>query len=125
MVLLNLANQCATDETLSFSLDPISTGQNWGYGTSQPKGLSKNIILVDLAKLANIKHFDSELSLVTIEPGITQQQLSDYLLLNNHDYMVAVTGAGPDYSILAKALERSYGITAYTDHFSAVTSIKY
>ena len=122
--LLDLANQCATDETLSFSIYPISTGQNWGYGTSQPAGLSKNIILVDLAKLADIKHFDSELGLVTIEPGVTQQQLGDYLQLNNHDYMVPATGAGPDCSILANALERGYGITPYTDHFSAVTSIQ-
>jgi 4-cresol dehydrogenase (hydroxylating) len=121
--LLDLANQCATDETLAFSLYPISTGQNWGYGTSQPTGLGKNIILLDLGKLTNIKHFDCELGLVTIEPGVTQQQLSDYLLLNNHDYMVPVTGAGPDCSILANALERGYGITPYTDHFSAVTSI--
>lgn len=121
--LLDLANQCATDETLAFSLYPISTGQNWGYGTSQPTGLGKNIILLDLGKLTNIKHFDSELGLVTIEPGVTQQQLSDYLLLNNYDYMVPVTGAGPDCSILANALERGYGITPYTDHFSAVTSI--
>ncbi|PKG85389.1 FAD-binding oxidoreductase [Colwellia sp. 75C3] len=122
--LLDLANQCAIDETLAFSLYPISTGQNWGYGTSQPAGLSKNIILVDLGKLTDIKHFDSELGLVTIEPGVTQQQLSDYLQLNNHDYMVPVTGAGPDCSILANALERGYGITPYTDHFSAVTSIQ-
>ncbi len=122
--LLDLANQCATDATLAFSLYPISTGKNWGYGTSQPASLSKNIILVDLGKLANIRHFDSELGLVTIEPGVTQQQLSDYLQQNNHDYMVPVTGAGPDCSILANALERGYGITPYTDHFSAVTSIQ-
>ncbi|PKI13020.1 FAD-binding protein [Colwellia sp. 12G3] len=122
--LLDLANRCATDDTLAFSLYPISTGNNWGYGTSQPAGLSKKIILVDLGKLTNIKHFDSELGLVTIEPGVTQQQLSDYLQLNNHGYMVPVTGAGPDCSILANALERGYGITPYTDHFSAVTSIQ-
>ena len=122
--LLDLANHCATDEKLAFSLYPISTGKNWGYGSSQPAGIAKNIILLDLGQLSNIKHFDSELGLITIEPGVTQQQLSDYLQLNNHDYMVPVTGAGPDCSILANALERGYGITPYTDHFSAVTSIQ-
>lgn len=122
--LLDLANRCADDEDLAFSIYPISTGKNWGYGTSQPAGLSKNIILLNLAKLASICDFDAELGLLTIEPGVTQQQLSDYLQLNNHDYMVPVTGAGPDCSILANALERGYGITPYTDHFSAVNSIK-
>lgn len=122
--LLDLANQCAHDGELAFSLYPISTGKNWGYGTSQPTGLTQNIILLDLSKLNTICDFDAELGLLTIEPGVTQQQLSDYLHVNNHDYMVPVTGAGPDCSILANAIERGYGITPYTDHFSAVTSIK-
>ncbi|KGJ91146.1 FAD-binding protein [Colwellia psychrerythraea] len=122
--LIDLANQCATDETLAFSLYPVSTGQNWGYGTSQPTGLSKNIILLDLGQLTQISHFDNELGLVTIEPGVTQQQLSIFLQQHNYDYMVPVTGAGPECSILANALERGYGITPYTDHFSAVTSIQ-
>lgn len=122
--ILDLANQCASDEELAFTLYPISTGNNWGYGTSQPAGLNKNIILLDLGNLTTISHFDSELGLVTIEPGVTQQQLSDFLIQNNHDYMVPVTGAGPSCSILANALERGYGITPYTDHFSAVTSVQ-
>lgn len=123
-LILDLANQCAKNEELAFSLYPISTGNNWGYGTSQPAGLSNNIILLDLGRLTNITHFDSELGLVTIEPGVTQQQLSDFLHQHNHDYMVPVTGAGPSCSILANALERGYGITPYTDHFSAVTSMQ-
>ena len=123
-LILDLANQCAKNEELAFSLYPISTGNNWGYGTSQPTGLSNNIILLDLGRLTNISHFDSELGLVTLEPGVTQQQLSDFLHQHNHDYMVPVTGAGPSCSILANALERGYGITPYTDHFSAVTSIQ-
>ena len=122
--LLDLANQYALDDELAFSLHPISTGNNWGYGTSQPAGLTKNIILVDLSKLTTISDFDSQLGLVTIEPGVTQQQLSDFLEQHNQDYMVPVTGAGPSCAILANALERGYGITPYTDHFAAVTSIK-
>ena len=123
-LILDLANQCAKNEELAFSLYPISTGNNWGYGTSQPTGLSNNIILLDLGRLTNITHFDSELGLVTIEPGVTQQQLSNFLHQHNYDYMVPVTGAGPSCSILANALERGYGITPYTDHFSAVTSMQ-
>jgi len=122
--LLDLANECAMDDKLAFSLYPISTGNNWGYGTSQPAGMGSNIILLDLGLLTKINFFDSELGLITLEPGVTQQQLSDYLHQHNHDYMVPVTGAGPSCSILANALERGYGITPYTDHFSAVTSIQ-
>lgn len=122
--LLDLANYCAIDEKLAFSLYPISTGKNWGYGSGQPSGIAKNIILLDLGQLNKIIDFDDELGLLSIEPGVTQQNLSDYLRVNNHDYMVPVTGAGPDCSIMSNALERGYGITPHTDHFSAVTSIQ-
>jgi 4-cresol dehydrogenase (hydroxylating) len=123
-VLLDLANDYARDENLNFSLYPISTGNNWGYGTSQPSGISKRIILLDLSQLTNINFYDDELGLITVEPGVTQQQLSNYLIRLGDSYMVPVTGAGPDCSILANALERGYGITPYTDHFSAVNSIQ-
>lgn len=122
--ILALANECAEDKQLAFSLYPISSGKNWGYGTSLPASTAKNIILLDLGQLNNICHFDDELGLVTLEPGVTQQQLSDYLTRHNYPYMVPVTGAGPECSILANAVERGYGITPYTDHFSAVTSIE-
>lgn len=122
--ILTLANECATDTQLAFSLYPISTGKNWGYGTSLPASTDKNIILLDLGRLNNICHYDNELGLVTVEPGVTQQQLSNFLVQHNYPYMVPVTGAGPECSILANAIERGYGITPYTDHFSAVTSVE-
>ena len=122
--LIDLANLCASDQKLAFTLYPISTGKNWGYGSSQPSGIEKNIVLLDLGRLNNIKYFDPDLGLVTIEPGVTQQQLSDFLHKHDYPYMVPVTGAGPECSILANALERGYGITPHTDHFGAVTSIQ-
>ncbi len=121
---LTLANELSANSELRFTLYPVSTGKNWGYGTSQPAEIGEHIILLDLSLLNNISYFDEELGLVTLEPGVTQQQLSNFLIENNYPYMVPVTGAGPDCSILANALERGYGITPYTDHFSAVNSIQ-
>ena len=121
---LTLANEVAANAELRFTLYPVSTGKNWGYGTSQPAEIGENIILLDLSLLNNISYFDEELGLITLEPGVTQQQLSHFLIENDYPYMVPVTGAGPDCSILANALERGYGITPYTDHFSAVNSIQ-
>ncbi|GAB3036299.1 FAD-binding oxidoreductase [Bowmanella dokdonensis] len=65
-----------------------------------------------------------ELGLITIEPGVTQQQLAEYLQQQGWDFMTPVTGAGPHCSVLANALERGYGITPRTDHFEAVTALK-
>ena len=58
------------------------------------------------------------------EPGVTQQKLSDYLAAKGLQFLVPVTGAGPDCSLIGNALERGYGITPHADHFGAVTALE-
>lgn len=106
----------------SVPLYPISTGHNWGYGTANPP--VDGCVIVDLSALDRIIAMDSELGLVTLEPGVTQRGLRDYLDRNHHSFLVPVTGAGPTCSLVGNALERGYGITPYADHFSAATSIE-
>lgn len=101
---------------------PISTGNNWGYGTSLPA--RDDCVVLDLGALDRIVDFDAETGIVTLEPGVTQQQLADFLDAGGHPYLVPVTGAGPSCSILGNALERGYGITPQTDHFGAVTALE-
>lgn len=104
------------------AVHPISTGNNWGYGSALPT--SDCVTLIDLGALQAIVDFDPELGVVTVEPGVTQGMLADFLDRGGHDYMVPVTGAGPNCSVLANALERGYGITPHADHFSAVTDLE-
>jgi len=101
---------------------PVSTGNNWGYGSANP--VEDGCVVLDLSRLNRISGFDPEMGVVTVEPGVTQGALRDFL--DNHDgnYLVPVTGAGPTCSILGNALERGYGITPITDHFAAVTRIE-
>lgn len=101
---------------------PISTGHNWGYGTALPA--RDGCVIVDLSRLQGILHFDAEFGVVTVEPGVTQGMLADFLESGGHPFLVPVTGAGPTCSLLANALERGYGVTPLTDHFSAVTDIE-
>ncbi|MAI63618.1 MAG: FAD-binding oxidoreductase [Alteromonas sp.] len=124
VLLLELANTLSNSNNQRFSIYPLSTGKNWGYGSSTPSTVSTNIVVLDLSALDRIKFFDIENGTVTIEPGVTQQQLYEFLQEQNAPYMVPVTGAGPTTSILGNALERGYGITPVADHFSAVTAIK-
>ena len=121
--LLELANLVSDNEQLSFSIHPISSGRNWGYGTSQPPKPNSKTLILDLSTLTKIA-FDEELGLVTLEPGVTQKQLSTFLINRGDNFMVPVTGAGPDCSIVGNAIERGYGITPHSDHFSAVNAIK-
>ena len=121
--LLILANELATQAELKFTIYPISTGLNWGYGTSQPPECNRKVVILDLSALTKIE-FDEDLGLVTLEPGVTQQLLSDFFISKGDNFMVPVTGAGPSCSIVGNAVERGYGITPYTDHFAAVTAIQ-
>jgi FAD/FMN-containing dehydrogenase len=103
-------------------LYPISTGKNWGYGTALP--VRDHCAILDLGGLRQILHFDAELGVVTVEPGVTQGMLAEFLDAGGHPFLVPVTGAGPQCSLIGNALERGYGITPFTDHFGAVTDLE-
>ncbi len=102
-------------------LYPISTGRNWGYGSSQPA--SDDCVILDLSGLDRIRHFDREAGTVTVEPGVTQGQLAEFLKREQAAFLVPVSGAGPTASLLGNCLERGYGITPNADHFAAVNSL--
>lgn len=104
------------------AVHPISTGNNWGYGSSLP--VRDGCVLLDLSGMKAIRNFDAELGVVTVEPGVTQGDLARFLDEGGHPFLVPVTGAGPRCSLLGNALERGYGITPHTDHFGAVTDLK-
>ncbi len=103
-------------------LYPISTGNNWGYGTALPA--LDGCLLVDLSGLNRIVHFDPDLATVTLEPGVTQGMLFDFLAQQPERFLVPTTGAGPQCSLVGNALERGYGITPVADHFAAVQSVE-
>lgn len=101
---------------------PISTGRNWGYGSAL--AVAGHCVILDLSGMNRIIHFDAEMGVVTLEPGVTQGMLADFLDRNGYPFMVPTTGAGPECSLLGNALERGYGVTPYTDHFAAVTDLE-
>lgn len=104
------------------AVQPISTGHNWGYGTASTPGA--HCVLMDLSGMDRILSFDEELSVVTLEPGVTQGALARYLQEHNLAFLTPVTGAGPTCSVLGNALERGFGITPHTDHFQAVLGLE-
>lgn len=101
---------------------PISTGRNWGYGSAL--AVRDDCVVIDLSGLNRILHFDEDMGVVTLEPGVTQGMLADFLDRRGHPFMVPTTGAGPECSLLGNALERGYGVTPITDHFAAVTDLE-
>lgn len=83
----------------------VSTGKNWGYGKASP--VFDDNLLIDMSSLNKIHHFDTQLGVVEIEPGVTQGQLADYLA--DSPWMLDCTGAGPQTSIMGNVLERGFG----------------
>ncbi len=114
--ILRIANQYRVP------LYPISTGNNWGYGSANP--VVDDCVVVDLRKMNRILDFNRNLGVTTVEPGVTQQQLREYLDRHSLPCLVPVTGAGPHCSLLGNAIERGYGITPYTDHCGAIMGVK-
>ncbi len=106
---------------LCVPLYPISTGNNWGYGSANPS--ADGCVVIDLSGMTRIV-FDDEAGVVTLEPGVTQRILRNYLDERSLRFLCPVTGAGPDCSLIGNALERGYGITPYTDHFLSVMSLE-
>jgi 4-cresol dehydrogenase (hydroxylating) len=99
------------------ALYPISTGDNWGYGSALP--VRDHNVVVDLGRMNRILEVNTELAYAVLEPGVTQQQLYEHLRDRGIPLALNPTGAGPGRSILGNTLERGFGIGPNSDHFLA------
>jgi len=102
---LKLASQ------LKIPLHVYSTGKNWGYGSRISQ--SSHSLLVELSRMNAISDYDEDLGCVTIEPGVTQQQLYDFLQDKNSPFSVSITGSAPDTSVIGNICERGVGAGPY------------
>lgn len=95
---------------------PISTGKNWGYGSRVPT--ADGSVLLDLGRMNRILDFSEELAYVTLEPGVTQAQLFEFLREQRSRLWMDCTGASPDCSLIGNTMDRGFGHTPYGDHFA-------
>ncbi len=95
---------------------PISTGFNWGYGSRVP--VSNGCALMELRGMNRIVDFSEELAYVTVEPGVTQRQLMEFLRERGSRLWLDATGSTPDSSLIGNTMERGFGHTPYGDHFA-------
>jgi 4-cresol dehydrogenase (hydroxylating) len=104
------------------ALYPVSTGKNWGYGDACAVGSGQ--LVVDMSRMNRIVQVDPELAYAVIEPGVTQQQLSDYLREHKLDLWMDCTGAGPDTSFMGNILERGFGHSPYGNRLQHVAGMQ-
>ncbi len=103
-------------------LYPVSSGLNWGYGSRVPAS-DRNVIL-DLRRMTRIVDFSETLAYVTVEPGVTQQQLFDFLKAQRSGLWMDATGTSPLASLIGNTMERGFGHTPYGDHFAHVCALE-
>jgi 4-cresol dehydrogenase (hydroxylating) len=101
---------------------PVSTGKNWGYGDACAVGDGQ--LIIELSRMKRIVQVDPELAYVVIEPGVTQQQLSDYLRDQGVPLWMDCTGAGPDTSLMGNILERGFGHSPYGNRLQHVSGMQ-
>ncbi len=101
---------------------PLSSGKNWGYGSRVP--VSDNCALIELSKLSRIVDFSEELAYVTVEAGVTQRQLYNFLQAQKSALWLDCNGSSIDTSLVGNTMERGFGHTPYGDHFAQVCGLE-
>ena len=87
----------------------ISTGRNFGYGSAAP--VQRGQVVLDLRKMNKILHVDPELCTALVEPGVTYQQLYDYLEENNIPLMLSFSAPSAIAGPLGNTMDRGVGYT--------------
>ncbi|MGH9631671.1 MAG: FAD-binding oxidoreductase, partial [Bryobacteraceae bacterium] len=127
-VILRPSNRAEVQECLRIanshgvSVYPVSSGKNWGYGSRVP--VKDSCALLDLSRMNRIVDFNEELAYVTVEPGVTQRQLFQFLQERQSKLWMDATGSSPDCSLIGNTMERGFGHTPYGDHFAHVCGLE-
>jgi 4-cresol dehydrogenase (hydroxylating) len=103
-------------------LYPISSGKNWGYGSRAPS--ADACALLDLGRMRRIIDFSEKLAYITVEPGVTQRQVLEFLRGRESRLWMDATGSSPDCSLIGNTCERGFGHTPYADHFAHTCALE-
>lgn len=94
---------------------PVSSGKNFGYGTAACA--TRGQMILDLRRMNRILDVNADLATALIEPGVTYQQLKDYLVENNIPLWLSPPAPSSIVSPVGNAVDRGVGYTPYGDNF--------
>lgn len=94
---------------------PISTGRNFGYGSAAPG--TRGQIILDLKHMNKIIEIDPVLGTALVEPGVTYQQLWNYLKENDIPLWLSCPAPSAIAGPVGNTLDRGVGYTPYGEHF--------
>lgn len=93
----------------------ISGGKNFGYGSAAPT--DRGQVILDLRKMNKILEVNAELGYALVEPGVTYQQLSDYIEEHNLPLWLDCPSSSALATPLGNIVDRGVGYTPYGEHF--------
>lgn len=94
---------------------PVSTGKNLGYGGAAP--VERGQIVLDLRRMNRILDVDPDLCTALLEPGVTYQQLYDYLQEHKLPLWFSCPAPSAIAGPVGNMLDRGVGYTPYGEHF--------
>ena len=94
---------------------PISTGKNLGYGSAAP--VQRGQVVMDLRRMNRILEVDPDLCTALVEPGVTYQQLYDYLQDKKLPLWFSCPAPSAIAGPLGNMVDRGVGYTPYGEHF--------
>ena len=94
---------------------PISTGKNLGYGAAAP--VQRGQIVMDLRRMNKIIEVDPDLCTALVEPGVTYQQLYDYLQEKKLPLWFSCPAPSAIAGPVGNMVDRGVGYTPYGEHF--------
>jgi 4-cresol dehydrogenase (hydroxylating) len=95
---------------------PVSTGKNMGYGMTNTAAPGQTVL--DLKRMNKIISVDSVLCTALVEPGVTYQDLANYIAEHNLPLWIDVPTVGPIVGPVGNTLDRGVGYTPYGEHFT-------
>lgn len=97
-----------------FSIHPYSKGANLGYGGKEP--YAPNCVALDLSAFKRISKYKKSSGQITVEPGVSQEAISKFLIKNGGIHIHDTTGAPKFASVVGNYLERGFGHTPLAEH---------
>lgn len=93
----------------------ISTGKNLGYGSAAPA--ERGQVVLDLKRMNRILEVDADLCYALVEPGVSYQQLYDYIQERKLPLWLSVPAPSAIAGPTGNTLDRGVGYTPYGEHF--------
>jgi 4-cresol dehydrogenase (hydroxylating) len=103
------------------NLHIVSRGLNWGYGSKIP--FRNGSVVVELSLLNRIISYDPVLGLISVEPGVTFDQVAAFLLEKNDRHFISVPGSSPMSSVVGNTLQRGVGLGPKSLRWRHVTGL--